>query len=369
MKRYFLLMLLFHFFVVLALHSQIKDLRIAFYNVENLFDYFDDSTKNDDAFTPLGTNHWKKERYETKLNHLYKTIMAMDCPAILGMCEVENDKVLLDLTKGTLLRQFNYDFVHFESADSRGIDVALIYRNDIVQLDTAFPVPFIVPPDTISKTRDFLYANFQPINVKNNFLYVIVCHFPSKYGGLMATKQRRFMAGQLLRKTVDAIFDKDSNANIITMGDFNDEATDESIISGFGALCVPKIQGSLSRQEALNKNDMINLMCGMKTDLGTHKYQDTWSIIDQIMVSKSLYTVGNQFVATKANIFAADFLLVDDVKYLGKKTNRTYIGFKYNGGYSDHLPVYVDIYFNNAATPGSVLPSRYSSIAPPPVEM
>jgi predicted extracellular nuclease len=348
MKKYFLLIVTFHFVAVSFLHSQIRDLRLAFYNVENLFDYFDDSIKNDNAFTPRGTNHWTKQRYETKLNHLYKTIVAMGAPAVIGMCEVENDKVLLDLTKGTLLRQFNYGFVHFESADSRGIDVALIYRKDIVQVDTAFPIQFIIPPDIVSKTRDFLYAKFQLINAKEDSqhfsFHMIVCHFPSKYGGMMATKQRRFLAGQLLRKTVDGIFDQDSNANIITMGDFNDEATDESIIFGFGAICVPKIQANQNLQNTIKKNDMINLMCGMKTDLGTHKYQDTWSIIDQIMVSKSLYTNENQFIANKANIFAAEFLLVDDEKYLGKKTNRNYIGFKYNGGYSDHLPVYVDIH-------------------------
>jgi predicted extracellular nuclease len=342
MKKYFLIFII-HFLILSFLHSQVKNLRIAFYNVENLFDYFDDSTKNDDAFTPRGVYHWKKERYETKLNHLYKTIVAMDSPAILGMCEVENDKVLLDLIKGTPLRQFNYDFVHFESADSRGIDVAMIYRKDIVQLDTAYPIKFIVPPDTVSKTRDFLYAKMRikpviPAQAENLNIHIIVCHFPSKYGGLMATKQLRFMAGQLLRKTVESIFAEDSNANIITMGDFNDEATDESIVEGFGAICASK--GLQSYSKSLQ---MFNLMCGLKTDVGTHKYQDTWSIIDQIMVSQNLYLGENKLTANKANIFTADFLLVDDAKYLGKKTNRTYIGFKYNGGYSDHLPVYVDM--------------------------
>jgi predicted extracellular nuclease len=311
--------------------------------VENLFDYFDDSLKNDDSFTPLGANHWKKARYEQKINHLYQTIIAMgnpSPPAILGFCEVENDKVLLDLIKATPLRYFNYDFVHYESADSRGIDVALIYRKDICRLDTSYPIKFIVPPDTISKTRDFLYCKFSFLQDSTINLNVFVCHFPSKYGGLMLTKQRRFLAAKLLRKNVDAIFQKDPDANVVTIGDFNDEASDESITEGFGALCYDK---NLDLKTA--ENAMFNLMCNIETKYGSHKFQDTWTIIDQIMVSKSLFFGTNCLKTTKAEIFSADFLLVDDKKHLGKKTNRTYIGFKYNGGYSDHLPVYVDVGF------------------------
>ncbi|GHU86751.1 endonuclease [Bacteroidia bacterium] len=343
--------------------SSTTSYRIAFYNVENLFDYFDDTLKNDNAFTPRGMNNWTKLRYESKLKNLYKVITALNAD-IIGLCEIENKKVLLDLTRGTPLRNNNYGFIHYESADSRGIDVAMIYRKDRIKILESKPIHFIIPPDTISKTRDFLYAkmllyehNFNKLNNSANYnsyfdtLHLIICHFPSKYGGLMATKDKRMQAGKLVRSVVDSIYfnanipQKYQNSihsyenflNILIMGDFNDEATDESILYGIGAICEDTLN--------LHNDDIINLNCFTKNSCGTHKYQDTWSFIDQIMVSSALFKgTNNLSLKTKfTTIFDASFLLMRDDKYFGVKPFRTYLGMKYQGGYSDHLPVFIDI--------------------------
>ncbi len=311
--------------------------RIAFYNVENFFDYFDDSLKNDDAFTPRGLNHWTKERYERKVKNLFKAIAALGSAkplAILGLCEIENKKVLQDLIRGTPLRKHNYHYIYHQSADSRGVNVAMIYRPDLFKVLEQRPVHLIFPPDTVSRTRDFLYV--KGVLFHTDTLHLIVCHFPSKYGGLMQTKERRAFAGRLLREKVDSILKENPKANIITMGDFNDEPSDESMTVAYRSRC------DTANFQAF---DMLNLMCRFEGKKGSHKFQETWSIIDQIMISKSLVQNLNhlRILQQKAHIFSPDFLLQDDKIHIGKKAFRTYIGSRYIGGFSDHLPVFIDI--------------------------
>ncbi len=313
--------------------------RIAFYNVENFFDYFDDSTRNDDAFTPRGMNHFTKERYERKVKNLFKSISALGSAqplAILGLCEVENPKVLLDLTRGTPLRVHKYKHIFHKSADARGISVAMIYRADLFEVLEHRPIPLIIPPDSVSRTRDFLYV--KGVLFQTDTLHIIICHFPSKYGGLMQTKERRAFAGRLLREKVDSIFLQNPRANIITMGDFNDEPSDESMSVAYRARC---------DTSNFQPGDMLNLMCRFEGKGGSHKYQETWSIIDQMMISKSLIRglVGISVIEQKAHIFSPDFLLQDDPVNMGKKPFRTYVGPRYIGGFSDHLPIFVDVVF------------------------
>ncbi|MCL2027259.1 MAG: endonuclease [Bacteroidales bacterium] len=311
--------------------------RIAFYNVENLFDYFKDSIKNDKDWTPQGANRWTKARYEKKQKDLFKVIAALgnEQPlAILGLCEIENKKVLQDLTRGTPLRNHNYRYIHYESADSRGIDVAMIYRPDLFEVLVHYPILLIIPPDTISRTRDFLYV--KGVLFQRDTVHIMVCHFPSKFGGLMQTKSRRALAGNLLRQKVDSILAEDPTANIITMGDFNDEPSDESIAISFRSRC---------DTTNFQSDDMLNLMCRFEGKKGSHKFRETWSIIDQIMISKSLVKNINGLSISdqKAHIFDPDFLLEDDRVNMGKKPFRTYIGTRYHGGFADHLPVFIDV--------------------------
>jgi len=311
--------------------------RIAFYNVENLFDYLKDSIKNDDAWTPRGANRWTKARYEKKQKNLFKAIAALghEQPlAILGLCEIENKKVLRDLVRGTPLRVHNYRYIHYESADARGIDVAMIYRPDLFEVIKHYPILLIIPPDTVSRTRDFLYV--KGVLFQRDTVHLIICHFPSKFGGLMRTIDRRAFAGRLLRQKVDSILAENPTANIITMGDFNDEPSDESIAVSFRSRC---------DTANFQSDDMLNLMCRFEGKKGSHKFRETWSIIDHIMISKSLVKniTGLSVLDQKAHIFEADFLLEDDNVNMGKKPFRTYIGPRYHGGFSDHLPVFMDV--------------------------
>ncbi|GHV72506.1 endonuclease [Bacteroidia bacterium] len=312
--------------------------RVAFYNVENFFDYFDDSLKADEAFTPRGVYAWTKARYETKCSRLFKVIASLGettgLPMLIGFCEIENNKVLSDLIYGTPLRKYGYRYVHHESADARGIDVALIYRPQQFAILEEQPVHIVYAPDTVSRTRDILYVKGVVLGVDT--LHVFVCHFPSKYGGLLATVAKRAHTATTLKNRVDSILNVNNDANIVIMGDFNDEPTDESMIHNLAAQC---------DTTNLTPYSLVNLMCPFVGKHGSHKYREQWSIIDQIIVSKGLFLQhGNLSIRQRqAHIFEAPFLLIEDATYWGKKPYRTYVGMKYQGGYSDHLPVYVDL--------------------------
>lgn len=311
--------------------------RIAFYNAENFFDCLHDSGKNDHDFTPHGIKGWGNAKYTQKRNRLFKVIAALnaECPlAAMGMAEVENDRVLRNLCRGTPLRSLHFDFVHFESRDPRGIDVALLYRKDLLHIDTAYVYPLIVPPDSLSHTRDILYvrarlrrsALVSPRNKASDsskVLHLLVNHFPSKYGGARETDGRRGAAAQLLRRIMDSIRAADPQAFILTMGDFNTEPND------------PVLQD-------LAAPPYVNLMSAKtwtKTR-GSHKFRENWSTIDHIYLNRRWLP---SLRAQKAFLFDRDFLLMPDEKYLGEKPFRTFYGATYLGGYSDHLPVYVDV--------------------------
>lgn len=310
--------------------------RLVFWNVENLFDIWDDSTKNDEDFTPRGENHWTKERYNHKLTNIYKTLAALgqhknahfDMPWIVGLAEVENDKVLRDLCSGTPLRRHKYCYIHFESPDRRGIDNALLYRQDKFH-------PLYAKAITVSDstkdffTRDILLVN--GVSSQGDTLIILVNHFPSKRGGSAADLQRQEVAS-ILRHTMDSLQISHPCAGIVVMGDFN-ASPDE-----------PEIAKTLMKRD---NNDFINLMAKVESGKGSHKYQGNWSCLDQIIVSSSLCdssSCARMHVAEcSGQIFDAPFLLVDDERYMGKKVFRTYIAMKYQGGYSDHLPVFIDI--------------------------
>lgn len=310
-------------------------MRIAFWNVENLFDTQDDSTRNDDSFTPNGENHWSTKRYQTKLRNLYKTITAMcgngeefNPPIIIGLAEVENDKVLRDLCQSTPLRKMGYSFVHFDSPDLRGIDNALLYRKELF---TPIHAEAISLSDSNKAffTRDILLV--QGVTTLGDTLIMLINHFPSKRGGANADKHRKEAANKL-REIMDSIGAAHASSAIIVTGDFNASPNEPEV--------VPILVSTHPKGAAY-----INLMSCIESGRGSHKYQDNWSCIDQIIVSSNLTdgSLGIHTVTPCAQIFDAEFLLVDDEKYLGKKPFRTYLGPRYIGGYSDHLPIYIDI--------------------------
>ncbi len=317
-----------------------NSIRIGFYNMENLYDIENDSLKNDDAFTPEGDNHWSKYRYWKKINNMAKvisTIGGWEAPEILGLCEVENMKVVKDLIYSAPLKKSKYRIVHYDSPDNRGIDVALIYRYQKFQVLNSRPITVTFENEPDSKTRDILYVT-GIITASKDTVHVFVNHWPSRYGGYAATIEKRNRAADIVRQQVDSIHLANPTANIIIMGDLNDYPSDFSLVDHLKAK--PDTENS-------SPSDLINLMYPIHKagKFGSHKYQAHWGVLDQIIVSQPLLMrkKGLRVAKEGAVVFRADFLLVPDDTYLGVKNNRTFIGSKYNGGYSDHLPVFVDL--------------------------
>lgn len=331
------LFLFFLFFFSFPIYSQIDTSRycIVFYNVENLFDPEDNSEKNDDAFTPSGSYHWTYKRFFKKLNDIAKVFLSIngwEAPDLIGLAEIENANVLNKLCYNTGLRVHQYRYVHYDSPDSRGIGVALLYRKERIIILESYPVSIVFPFEPHSKNRDILYAKAL---IDSDTLHLFVNHWTSRFGGYGATIPKRNYYAQALRSKVDSLLSINENANIVIMGDFNDYPTDESMVT--------YLQTKNYKKEK-NEGTLFNLMFPIMEqgkNRGTHKSQEFWGCLDQFIVSKSLLNKESrwQIENSEAIIFDAPFLLVNDEKYGGIKTFRTYIGPKYLGGFSDHLPI------------------------------
>ena len=311
-----LLGLFFYFFV----HGQEPlELNIIFYNVENLFDVYDDSLSLDDEFLPHGARGWSQKRFEIKRDNIAKVILS-SCgfrqPEIIGMAEVENRYVLEQLVEKSPLKPLSYKIIHKDSPDERGIDVALIYRSDVVTPIYYQYIP-LIDNDMLMLTREILYAAFT-ISAGDT-MHIFFNHWPSRYQGQAATEPHRILAAQTLRKKIDELILKHHNPYIVIMGDLNDQPENKSI-------------------KSLLSSDLLNLSSGWK-NMGTLKYRQTWQIFDHIIVSKSLHKSYN----VEGTIVSSNFLLEPDPQFKGKRLNRTYIGYRYHGGFSDHLPVRLKI--------------------------
>ena len=312
-----------------------SSVRVMFYNLENLFDIYDDTLKNDESFLPEGDHHWGSFKYYQKSNNLGKTILAVggwEGVEIVGLCEVENLKVLKDLTQKTALKETNYSILHKESPDKRGIDVALLYRSDKIRIDTVQYINVFLGTGQ-RPTRDILYATIRTLN--NAKLHVFVNHWPSRYGGQMKSDPKRKAAARVVRGYVDSILTVEPNANILLMGDFNDEPDNESIFDVLRA----RNDSTFS-----DTTELYNLMSHIHGNHGSHKYQGSWGVLDQFMVTKWLFQGQNNLQIIEGPlVFRAPFLMTKETKYPGMKPFRTYVGFKYSGGYSDHLPIFIDL--------------------------
>lgn len=330
----FLLFIEFQIVASLEAVAQEKgDFRVAFWNFENFFDPFVDSTRVYNEFTENGSQHWTKSRFYKKRNNMYKAILAIsenEPLAVLGIAEVENQYVLNMLFNQTPLKTHNYRIVHYEGDDKRGIDVALVYCIDKLQLVYTEPVKVKNPKNRKYKTRDILYAKFY--DRRGDTLHVFVNHWPSRYGGERETIKLRSLAANTLKHKVDSlVFLHQTIPKVIIMGDLNDTPEDPSI------------------KDILCYDVLVNLFAdGNKLGFeGTLKHQYTWQIFDQIIVTNSLINndKGLVYRRNSAAIFHGDFLFEKDESFGGVKLFRTYVGPKYFGGYSDHLPVYIDLIF------------------------
>lgn len=314
-------------------------IKIMTYNVENLFDNKDDSLYNDKEYLYGGSRGWTYERYRQKLYNISKVIVASgewEPPALIGLCEIENYNVLYELTHKTGLKNLDYRIVHYESPDARGVDVGLLYLPDKFRLINSRPIS-VQLPNTVATTRDILYASGKLTN--GDTLHVFVNHFPSRLGGELESEERRVAAAGRLRNACDSLFAISNAAKIVIVGDFNDMPDNHSIRITLGANPLPN-------DGKVTNNNLYNLTYKLhkQSNIGSYRHRDQWNMLDQIIVSGAL--LSNESKTTvledKVRVFAPDWLLEDD-KIVGKRPFRTYIGMRYNNGYSDHLPVLVDL--------------------------
>jgi len=315
-------------------------LKIMCYNVENYFDCVDDSLTNDSEFLPGGMRGWNYAKYIKKQANITKVITAIggwDAPVLVGLCEVESDKCLIDLTRYSGLKNLRYKFLHHESPDTRGVDVALLYQPKQFKPihDEAIRINF--PTASNNKTRDILFAT--GIIASGDTLHVFVCHFPSRLGGELESEEKRIFVASVVRGKVDSLFAVNSHANIVIMGDFNDFPTNRSLLNGLKAKPL---------NDSISTHNLYNLMYKMHVEgKGTNKHEGDWGALDQIIVSGALLQQNGRIFTRQSDIhiFDAGFLLENDKKFLGKQPFRTYVGFKYQEGFSDHLPVYADFWY------------------------
>ncbi|HLN72778.1 MAG: hypothetical protein ACM3O8_10250 [Methylococcaceae bacterium] len=318
----------------------VEEYTFMFYNTENLYDTANDSLKLDDEFTPEGMRRWNNGRLYRKANRIAKVILAAgewEAPAFVGLCEIEDREVLEKLTSQTPLSKYRYKIIHKDSPDPRGIDVALIYRPELFK-------PFDYKTITLKDTSTISFSSrdiLQVSGVLNNWdtLHVFVNHWPSRYGGVMETMHYRKLAAEVLGRSIREMFVKYPRAKIICMGDFNDTPEDESLSGVLKAVRInhPEVKG-----------EMVNLSVSWMTQpVQTIKSLYTWQVFDQWIVSDYLMENAIGLNLISAEIFSAPFLLEADVKYGGVKPKRTYVGFKHQEGFSDHLPILLKCSMSN----------------------
>lgn len=313
--------------------KEILLLLVMFWNVENYFDTYDNPSTTDEEFTPTGDNRWGRARFEKKRDDIAKTILLAadqygDLPALIGLAEVENAFVLQELLEETPLARTQYKYIHKDSPDSRGIDVALLYREELfTPLETKY-IGFSFP------TRDVLYTK----GVVNGLdtLHIMVNHWPSKRGNEESSGRKREYVSLKVSHVVDSILLRNPAANIVLMGDFNDTPASSPL---------------------KNLGQLTNLAKWADGAEGSYKYRESWSMIDQFLVSENLIKEKSsingkneafrpQWIYTHRNmeIFAPEALFAEDATYMGVKPKRTYSGPRYLGGISDHLPVVFKLY-------------------------
>lgn len=314
-----------------------KYLRVMFYNVENLFDTTDDEGIDDAEYLPKSDLQWNDERLQTKLNHIAQVIQAvggLNLPDLIGFSEVENRRVLDLLLQNSALKKSGYIVVHYDSPDKRGIDVALLYKKDRFSLVKSISLPVPIPGDSLKPTRDILYVKGMMPN--KSMLHVLINHWPSRSGGASETEPKRLAAAKVAKQLCDSIQANETNPNILILGDFNDYPTNKSIRE--------VLQAEIDT--TIPTGSLFNLVAWQKGEgQGSHCYKGDWAYLDQIIASNALVkgSSGAKTYFNRATAFRADFLLTKNEKYGTLEPFRTYGGKNYLGGYSDHLPVFVDV--------------------------
>lgn len=303
--------------------------RVMFYNVENLFDCRDDSLTDDAEFLPDGGKRWTPYRYWRKLNALSKVVAAVSeerLPDLIGLCEVENDSVLFDLTRRSSLRALGYRYEVTRSPDVRGIDVALLYQPGSFRLLQVREVAVPSVREGFRPTRNMLYVKGRLLS--GDTLHVMVCHWPSRWGATRESRRHRRLAARTLGQWVDSVRTASPHPRLLVMGDFNAGMRDEAFREGLSPFLYAPSSAPVS-----------------DTGVGgSYRYHGLWETIDHILVSPALMDASNRFHTGegKRRIVAFPFMCEPDKTYGGLRPFRTYQGPLYKGGYSDHFPVLLD---------------------------
>ncbi|MDA0701100.1 MAG: endonuclease/exonuclease/phosphatase family protein [Bacteroidetes bacterium] len=322
--------------------QQTESVTIAFYNLENLFDYEDDPKTFDDDRTPHGKDLWTKLKYTRKLANMASVIRDIgpkhenSPPVIIGVCEIENRRVVNDLIKTEALAPYRYDFVHFDSPDRRGIDVALLYRKDQFRpIESKKIAVFIYDRETPARrifTRDQLLVYGL---LENEPIYVLVNHWPSRSSGEESSAYRRHAAAKVTKRVKDSIMDRDPKAKIIIMGDFNDNPDD---------LSIKEVLNTCSKRNDLTPKSLYNPMANLyNLGYGSLAFNDRWFLFDQILVTKSLInSQDGQWRMFKSGIYNPPYLQQPYGPYRNYPFRSVQNG-RFTGGYSDHFPAYIQL--------------------------
>ena len=299
---------------------------VAFYNLENFFDTVDEPAKEDNDFLPGSSKDWSEQRYLEKLENITRSIFSIDPdirPAIIGVAEIENKTVLTDLIYQSAFHRA-YDFIHYESQDRRGIDVALIYDRNIFTVQAHEKIKVALEADENFTTRDILYV--KGAIEGDDVVHIFVNHWPSRREGTRRTMPRRIAAAKSLSLKTHWILRNDPMAKIIIMGDFNDLPVSRSITRYL-------------------KKDFYNLaFIPYSKKMGTTFAKGRWLMFDQIMISRGMMEAqGYRIRSPRLTVHFDKKLLFYDKKRAIYRPNRSYSGKKYHGGFSDHLPVYVNL--------------------------
>lgn len=309
---------------------------VGFYNVENLYDTIDDPLTNDEEFLPTGAKKWNTYKYNDKLHKLSRVISQLGTEktpegvSVIGLAEVENTQVLLDLINTQGLKQRNMGVVHYDGPDRRGVDVALLYRKDHFKVLSSRTFTLINPENEKFRTRDQLLVTGELFGERMHF---IVAHWPSRRGGEKRSAPLRMLAAQLGRSVIDSILRVEPNAKIIYMGDLNDDPVNKSLTEGLRAK---------GNSDKLAEGELFNTSWKLYKDgIGTLAWNDVWNLFDQIIITPSLlHDPDNGFVFHKKFVFNKPFVKQQEGNFKGYPF-RSFVGDRYDGGYSDHFAVYM----------------------------
>lgn len=321
-----------------------KPYKVVFYNIENFFDIQNDPDVLDDEFTPEGPKKWTQEKYNKKLANIEKVFFDIsainkDYPAVIGVCEVENRNVLEDIVDTKKLAPANYRIVHYDSPEARGVDAAFLYRPDVLKLEGSKAFRTIIPSLPDFKTRDIV-AMWGKIE-DEDFLFM-VAHWPSRLDGKEASEFKRIAVGKQMREIADSVRALRPGTKVIMMGDFNDDPIDKSVSGKEGMNARLKLKDVKSEDYYAPYAELL------KAGYGTLAYGDAWNIFDNIVVSGNLVDKDSDGLKLKkgvnskfyGNIFKRHYMVQKEGQFKGYPL-RTFVGNNFQGGFSDHFPVYI----------------------------